>query len=72
MKRAIHRWTLRWFVALWVFAGFMMGLGFGLWVFAGAEVAIVGKWVFWTFMAVYFVVSGTLGRGYLQLIRELR
>ncbi len=70
----MSKWQLRWFVALWVFAGMMMGFGWGLeWsVRVDSSVLVVlGKSLFWIGLAVYLIVSGTLGRGYLKLIKSL-
>ncbi len=72
MKSLISKWQLRWFVVLWVFAGFMAGFGMGMWKVGGGDIVLVGIWTFWIAIVIYLVVAGTLGRGYLRLIRELR
>ncbi len=71
----VKKWQLRWFVALWVFAGVL--IGFGLGVVHSKEIPLYalgnfGWSVFWIGVCVYLVVSGTLGRGYLRLIRSLK
>jgi hypothetical protein len=75
MAVTLTRWKLRWFVALWVFSGVLIGAGVGF-GFAesslGAAETEIDSWLFWSGFVLYFVVAGTLGRGYLRLVRGLR
>ena len=72
--KGVTTWQMRWFVALWVFAGVLMGFGLG--VVKSREIPdhllrSFGWSVFWIGVGVYVIVSGTLGRGYLRLIQSL-
>ena len=64
-------WHLRWFVALWVFSGMLMGVGAGVWL-AGQTMGVRAKSIYgfsWGGVVLYFVVAGTLGQTYLKLVR---
>lgn len=70
----MKKWALRWFVALDVFAGMVMGLGLGI-AYAETFSAWSGKAgtvMFFTGLALYLIIGATLGRGYLQLIRGMK
>lgn len=74
MKFPIDRWSLRWFVALWVFCGIVIGSGLGIYAaerMLGASESNFDIWLIWLGLIGYLIVSGTLGRKYLRLIRSL-
>lgn len=76
MKQIIGLWELRWFVALFVFAGMLIGFGAGVLLRLSQSVetpflASFGKWILGIGLVLYLVVVATLGRGYRRLIRTL-
>jgi len=74
MKNVIPLWTLRWFIALWVFSGMLIGAGAGMWFSEttfGARETFADSWFFWVGVILYFIVAGTLGRTYLRLVKLL-
>lgn len=75
MASSIRKWALRWLVVLWVVSGVLFGAGIGVWLAERSLQAAktsIDLWLFWSGVVLYFVVAGTLGRGYLRLIRALR
>ena len=75
MKGAMGRWQLRWFVALWVFFGILMGFGLGVaYSFVISEGFGSGKGIdfFWIGLVAYLIVAVTLGRAYRRLVYSLK